>query len=208
MRMFRGISFLSFASFLLTSGISAVRAADFDFKDPKGVNSMQFLLDSEVEPIMGQASGVSGTISFDPAAPDKTTGKIVVETESIHFQNQKMTDTLRQADWLNTRQFTEITFVFKQIKSSKKTGDNGFELQVVGDFTCAGVTKELTVPVRATYLKDKAGQRLQGKKGDLLVLRSEFTIKRSDFKIKPGTMTAVVAEDINIRVSITGMHAE
>ena len=204
----RAYCVFSTACCLILSGLRSASAADFEFKDPKGVNSVQFLLDSEVEPIMGQASGVSGTIAFDPAAPEKTTGKIAVETESIHFQNQKMTDTLRQPDWLNTKQFTEITFAFKQVKSAKKSGENGFEMEVTGDFTCAGVTKELTVPVRATYLKGKAGERLQGAKGDLLVLRSEFAIKRSDFKIKPGMMNAVVAEDIHIRVSITGMHPE
>lgn len=195
-------------SFLFCSSAALASATDFDFKDPKGVNSVQFLLDSEVEPIMGQASGISGALAFDPAAVDKTSGKIVVDADTIHFQNAKMGEVLKQPDWLNTKQFPEITFAFKQVKSSKKTGADSYELQVVGDFSCAGVTKELTVAVRVTYLKGKAGERMQGAKGDLLVVRSDFVIHRSDFKLKPGQMTALVAEDINLRVCITGTHGE
>jgi hypothetical protein len=41
--------------------------------------------------------------------------------------------------------------------------------------------------------------------GDLLVLRSQFSIKRSEFKINPSTPGEVVAEDIELRVSIVGL---
>lgn len=193
---------------LLLVGPTLARAADFDFKDPKSVNSVQFLLDSEVEPIMGLASGITGTISFDPAAPDKTSGSITVDATSIHMMNEKMQETVHQGDWLDTKKNGEVKFEFKKVTASKKTGDNSFELTVTGDFTLKGVKKEMSVVVRATYLPGKAGARLQGKKGDLLVLRSDFTIKRSDFGIKPGMMANVVAEEINIKVSITGMHPE
>ncbi len=37
----------------------------FDFKDPKGVNNVQFKLDAPLESITGTATGVSGNVSFD-----------------------------------------------------------------------------------------------------------------------------------------------
>ena len=49
-----------------------------------------------------------------------------------------------------------------------------------------GLTKEITVPVKLTYLKDKLGQRVPKMEGDLLVIRSTFAIKRSDYGINPG----------------------
>ena len=79
----------------------------------------------------------------------------------------------------------EITFTFKSASKVKKVDDSTQEFEAVGEFSCNGVTKELTVPVRATYQKDRLGDRLRGKKGDILVLRTNFSIKRSDFKIKP-----------------------
>jgi polyisoprenoid-binding protein YceI len=76
---------------------------------------------------------------------------------------------------------------------------------VTGDFSLKGVTKELTIPVTFTYLPDMLGKRSNGSvQGDLLVLRSTFTINRSEFGIKPEQNTDKVAEEIEIRLAIAG----
>ena len=63
---------------------------------------------------------------------------------------------------------------------------------------------EQTVKVKATYLPDGISKR-QGKvQGDLLVLRADFSIKRSDYKIKLDTPTAVVGDEIQLKVAIAG----
>ena len=193
---------VALSAVLSTSALAA--AQDFNFKDPKGVNTVYFLCDSEVEPIMGIASGISGTVSFDAENPKATKGKIVVDASSLHTENKGMNDALLGPDWIDVKTNPEISFTFKEVKESKKTGDDQFELTVSGDFACKGKTKELTTTVRASYLKDKLGNRMRGKKGDLLVLRSEFKIARKDFDIKPDAPAAVVSEDIQLKVQIVG----
>jgi len=66
----------------LLSLATAVYAApeSFDFKDPKGVNNAVFNLDAPLESVNGSASGITGTVSFDPENPAATTGKIAVST--------------------------------------------------------------------------------------------------------------------------------
>jgi len=177
---------------------------EFDFKDPKGVNTMYFVLESTVEPIMGLASGVGGKVKFDPAKPEATSGSITVEAKSIDFPNKGMTNKLQESEWLDVKKHPTIDFKIKEIKDVKKGAESTIEMQVTGDFTCRGVTKEMTVPVKASYLQDKLGNRLQGKSGDLLVLRTSFKIKRADFGIKPSMGGEVVAEEIEIRASIVG----
>lgn len=183
-------------------------ALDFDFKDPKSVNAMYFLLDSEVEPIMGLASGISGSVQFDAEDPKKTSGKIVVAAESLHTDNKDMKKVLHGDDWMNVKDNPEISFTFQEVLDSKKTGDNQFELSVKGEFQCKGVTKAMTIPVRVTYQKGGLANRLRGQKGDLLILRTEFRIGRKDFGIKPDMNNTVVAEEIQIRAAIVGMHVE
>lgn len=208
MRSVRRTLLVSFFSGLLAASASAAASKEFNFKDPKGVNSMSFVLDSEFEPIMGLATGISGTVSFDPADAKKTTGKIVVDAESINCSNPAMTKVLHAEDWLNVEKNAEVSFTFKEVKEAKSTSAGEFELSVVGDFTCAGVMKEMTIPVKASYKKDGAGSRLRGAKGDLLILRAAFTINRKDFKIKTDMGPQVVSEEIQIRASIVGMSSE
>jgi hypothetical protein len=66
------------------------------------------------------------------------------------------------------------------------------------------VTKELTTPVKITYLKDKLKAR-SGKDGDLLVVRSNFTVKRSDFGINASRNEDKVANEIELSMSVAGM---
>jgi|CXWL01.1.fsa_nt_gi polyisoprenoid-binding protein YceI len=187
-----------------SAAIALAAATDFDFKDPKGVNTIAFILDSTIEPIIGVASGISGTVSFDPANPKATTGKIVVQTKSLHTENKGMKETLHGDDWLDATKNPTIEFNIKKVTDAKSGEKDTHELTVVGDLTIKGVTKEVTAPVKLTYLPGKLSERTSKLKGDLLMVRSNFVIKRSDFNIKPEMDGKVVASDIELRVSIAG----
>ncbi len=190
---------------LTAAGSARVLGAEFDFKDPKGVNTISFTLDSLLEPFTGMASGISGKVTFDPADAKATKGTITVETKSLKLENKGMQETLHGPDWLDAAKNPKIEFTFKKVTDYKSAGDNVFDLTVVGDMTCKGVTKELTVPVKATYLPGKLGERSGKLTGDLLVLRSNFTIARKDFGIKPDMGDKVVAEVIQLGISIAGV---
>lgn len=189
----------------LASAISAATAApqSFDFKDPKGVNNAVFKLDAPLEAINGSANGVSGTVTFDPEAPAATTGKIVVAADSLHVPNPMMKEHLHGAQWLDVAKHKEITFEAKSLANVKTTGDNT-TADVTGTLTIKGVAKEITVPVKFSYLKDKLGLRVPNQKGDLLVIRANFAIKRSDFGINPNAPADKVSDTIDLSLSIAG----
>ena len=178
----------------------------FDFKDPKGVNNAAFKLDAPLEAINGSANGVSGTVSFDPANPAAATGKIVVAASSLHVPNPMMKEHLHSAQWLDVASQPEITFEARGLKNVKTAGDN-ISADVTGTLTLKGVAKEITAPIKLTYLKDKLGRRVPNLKGDLLVIRSNFTIKRSEFGINPAAPQDKVADDIALSLSIAGASA-
>lgn len=188
---------------LATATALTAAPLSFDFKDPKGVNNAVFKLDAPLEAINGTANGVSGTLSFDPENPSKTTGSIVVGTASLHVANPMMKDHMLGAQWLDAATHPEIRFEIARIGAVKADGGN-FSGEVTGKFTLHGVTKDITVPVKATYLKDKLGLRVPNQKGDLLVLRSTFTVKRSDYGINPGAPQDKVSDEIEITLSLAG----
>jgi len=175
----------------------------FDFKDAKGVNNAVFKLDAPLESINGTASGISGTVNFDPENPEATTGRIVVEAKSLTVPNPVMKEHMHGAQWLDVEKYPEISFEAVKLANVKRAGDN-VTADVTGKFTLRGVTREITVPVRFTYLKDKLGARGGGKQGDLLVLRARFTINRADFEVNPKAPADKVAEEIEITLSVAG----
>jgi len=194
-------------SLLATALVSAAYAApqSFDFKDPKGVNNVQFKLDAPLETTTGTANGISGTVVFDPAAPAATTGKIVLETKSLTVGNPLMREHLHGANWLDVAKYPEITFEAAKVANVKTKGAQ-VTADVTGNLTIKGVTKEVTVPVSFTYLADKLGARFGDDKikGDLLVLRATFEINRNDFNLQPGQYTDKVAETIQLSFAIAG----
>jgi polyisoprenoid-binding protein YceI len=184
---------------------AAAAPISFDFKDPKGVNSIQFKTDAPLEAISGSGNGVTGTISFDPAAPEKTSGQIVLATKSITVPNGMMNEHLLGEGWLNADAFGEIIFKAASLKNVKKDGDN-VTADITGSLTLHGVTKNLTVPVKLTYLPGKLEARSGGSmKGDLLVVRSTFDVSRSDFGIKPGQNEDKVSDAVTITLSLAGI---
>ncbi len=180
----------------------------FDFKDPKGVNNVVFKLDAPLEAINGSANGVSGTVTFDSHNPAATKGKIVVASKSLTVGNSVMQEHMHSEGWLDVAKYPEIFFEVKQLKNVKTEG-NVTTADAVGTFSLKGVQKEITAPVKITYLPGKLADRSGGQmKGDLLVIRSNFSIKRADFNIKPGQNEDKVANEIELSLSVAGVSPQ
>lgn len=194
---------LLLATAVTTTAFAAPQS--FDFKDPKGVNNVQFKLDAPLESITGTATGISGTVTFDPAAPEATAGTIVLATKSLTVGNPVMGEHLQSDKWLDVAKYPTITFEAGKLANVRAKGPQVLA-DLTGKLTVKGVTKEITVPVSFTYLADKLGARLGSDKvkGDLLVLRATFEINRSDFGIMAGQAADKVAENIVLTLALAG----
>jgi polyisoprenoid-binding protein YceI len=187
------------------AGTALAAPLSFDFKDPKGVNAIQFHLDSLLEPISGTAGGVTGNVTFDPANPAATTGRIAVAAASLTVSNTMMTEHLQSDKWLDVAVNPTITFELTGLTDVKTTGTTT-SATATGKFTLKGVTKEISVPVKLTHLVGAFGKRLNKPElgGDLLVIRGEFTINRGDYGIQPGKNEDKVNPEIQLTLAIVG----
>ena len=195
LHLFLALAFLNCAAY------AAPQA--FDFKDPKGVNNAAFKLDAPLEAFSGNATGISGKVNFDPENPAATRGKIVVATASLHIGNSMQQQHMLSDKWLDAAKHPEIAFEVTDLKNVKTDGDTT-TADFTGTFMLKGVAKEITVAAKLTFLKDKLGKRVPNLNGDLLVIRSSFSIKRSDFGIMPGQMEEKVSDTIELTLSIAG----
>src|SRR4051794_25969507 len=102
MKTYQSVRLFRFAVALVaTALISHAAPRSFDFKDPKGVNNVQFKLDAPLESVTGTGTGIAGQVSFDPANPTSTTGRITLDAGSLTVGNPLMAEHLHSDQWLD-----------------------------------------------------------------------------------------------------------
>ena len=109
-----------------------------------------------VSTVRGSFAGATGTIEFDPAAPEKGSVELRIPAGSIDTGDEKRDGHLRSADFLDAEQYPEIVFKSTQVKTS---GTDRFVVD--GDLTIRGITKPATVSVELAGVTEdpRAGQR-------------------------------------------------
>jgi polyisoprenoid-binding protein YceI len=117
--------------------------------------------------------GVSGMVSFDAAAPEKSTVELDIKTDTLDTGVARLNKDIKSPEFLNIRQFHSITF---KSKSVRKIDDQQY--MVIGDLTFHGVTKPLTLRANLTGRgKDSKGELHAGADIHLIIKRSEFGVK-------------------------------
>ena len=96
----------------------------------------------------------------------------MVETSSVFTEPQKqiINKELREIVLL-PHQYPEIVFKSTNV-TGKLTGSSQYDLKIMGDLTLHGVTRPITIPTKVTVT------------GSELRAQGEFSINRSDFKVK------------------------
>lgn len=109
-----------------------------------------------VSTVRGTFSGVTGTIDFDPASPERGSVELRIPAATVDTGEDKRDGHLRSADFLDAETHPEIVF-----KSTKVTAGSADAFTVQGDLTIRGVTKPATVEVElAGIVEDpRAGKR-------------------------------------------------
>jgi polyisoprenoid-binding protein YceI len=140
--------------------------------------------------IQGRFDEFGGQFTVDPTNPEKSSFELSINPASIDTNNQKRDEHLRNADFLNAKQFPSMKFKSTAVRSTK----GGYE--VTGDFTMHGVTKPMTLELIG-------GRTAEFPKGVTRTgFSSEFALKRSDFGIDK--FTPAVGDKIYVTVSFEG----
>ena len=132
------------------------------------------------------------TVSFQAGegGADLASIEFAVKTESIDTGNEKRDQHLRSPDFLNAKQFPEVTF-----KSTATKALDADTTEVTGDLTLHGVTKPVTVKVTKVGTGDMRGTALVG-------YETTFTVKRSEFGMT--NMVGPVGDEIAMTVAVEG----
>ena len=141
-----------------------------------------------VSTVRGAFTKVSGTAKYDPADPSKTSLDATIEANSVDTRVEMRDNDLRSPHFLEVEKYPTITFHSKQAKAA---GEG--KVQVTGDLTIHGVTKQVVLDVDgpSAAIKDPWGNQRIGASATTKINRNDFGVSGA-----PG----VVGDEITITI--------
>jgi polyisoprenoid-binding protein YceI len=138
----------------------------------------------------GRFGAVSGTLTFDPAAPEKSTLNVSVDMTNIDTHVAALDKQLRD-HFFHAAQYPAATFTATGIV---ETGDNTGT--VTGNLTLAGVTRPVTLNVTFNGGRYPPIPFQPYRLG----FDATATIKRSDFGLTGAIWSGMVSDEVQLRI--------
>ena len=91
--------------------------------------------------VRGRFETFAGQISFDPERPESLQAKATVDVKSVNTGVDQRDEHLRSADFFNSEEHSEMRFEATAVSGTLRS------LNVVGDLTIAGTTREVALDV-------------------------------------------------------------
>jgi polyisoprenoid-binding protein YceI len=187
---------LSFAALVLAAGVPAL-AAD-TFVVDKGHSEVGFQVTHlGISKVRGRFNDFEGQIQIDAAKPEASSVQFTVKAASVDTGHEKRDADLKAVDGGFFEVDKHPTITFKSTKVVPKGKDL---YDVTGDFTMHGVTKTLTLPVKAAGpITDPSGNTKYG-------FETETTINRKDYGMTWHNVMdsggLVVSDDVKITIQL------
>jgi polyisoprenoid-binding protein YceI len=169
-------------------GVTAAAQAGTWQIDPNHSSAQFSVKHLGVSTVRGAFTKVSGTAKYDPADPAKDSVDVTIDAASVDTRVQMRDNDLKSPNFLDVQKYPTIVF-----HSKKATAAGTGKLQIVGDLTIHGVTKEVVLDVDgpSAQIKDPWGNQRIGASATTKINRQDFGIT-----YLPG----VVGDDLTITI--------
>jgi polyisoprenoid-binding protein YceI len=188
------VAFLALTSIFATPALADDASKDSS-KAPAGAYKLETshsqivfsILHIGLTDFYGRFDKLSGTLNYNPAAPEHSAVSIAIDTTSIDTPSSRLNDELKNSIF-DTAHFPGATF---KSTSIKRTGpDTG---QITGDLTIRNVTKPVTLDVTFTGTESNPLDNSR-----VLGFHATATIKRTDFGMTGMVWEPLVGDDIKL----------
>ena len=151
--------------------------------------------------VRGRFGTLSGTVDYDPKAPEASTINVTIDATSIDTREAKRDAHLRSADFFDVEKFPTLTFVSKRVTKSKDG------LTALGDLTMHGVTKEIALEVEGPTetTTDPWGNRRIGASATAKIHRKDWGLNWNAALEAGGV---VVGEQVKIAIEVSMIQAK
>ena len=192
MRMKSGLAILALAGAAMAQGTYTI---------DKAHSSAQFSVrHMMISNVKGAFSAVAGTIVYDPNNPAASKVDATIDVNSIDTREPKRDAHLKSPDFFDAAKYPSMEFHSKQ---AWKSGNN---IQVKGDLTMHGVTKEVVLDVDGptAEIKDPGGNMRIGATATTKLNRKDWGLTWNRALEAGGVM---VGDEIAITLDIEAVKA-
>lgn len=142
-----------------------------------------------VSTVRGAFTKVSGSAQYDPADPSKLSLEATIDANSVDTRVEMRDNDLRSPRFFDVQKFPTIAFHSKQAQAS-----GSGKLQITGDLTIKGVTKQVVLDVDGPTqpIKDPMG------KGQRMGASATTKINRQDFGVS--ALPGAVGDEVTITI--------
>ncbi len=184
------------AALVLASAFPAL-AAD-TFVVDKGHSELGFQVTHlGISKVRGRFNDFEGQIQIDAAKPEASSVQFTIKAASVDTGHQKRDADLKATDGGFFEVEKHPTITFKSTKVEPKGKDL---FSVTGDFTMHGVTKPLTLPVRALGpITDPYGNTKYGFEAETTINRKDYGMTWHNVMDSGGL---VVSDEVKITIQI------
>ena len=188
--------FLAIAAALLALVVSAPAQVTTWQIDPVHSFAQFSVRHMMVSNVRGEFTKCTGTIQLDPKDITQSTLEATLDATTINTREAKRDAHLKSPDFFDVAQFPTLTFKSKKITRNGKDG-----LQVIGDLTIHGVTREVTLDVEGPTppQKDPGGNLRIGASGRTKVNRKDFGLNWNRALDAGGVL---VGDDVTITLDV------
>jgi len=153
--------------------------------------------------VRGHFKNISGTLEIDPEHPEQASAKVAFDAASIWTGQPERDDHLRSEDFLHVERFPTISFRSTKVEPGARN-----EYRVTGDLTIRGVTRPVTLDVRALGQwqtgwwedgMDKGPKTRAGFVAKTRINRRDFGVNWNSLLEKGGV---VVSDDVDIKIDV------
>src|SRR5581483_4407797 len=185
--MYRGA--FVFVSTLALAAATAAQTGNWKI-DPNHSSAQFSVRHLGVSTVRGAFTKVTGSANYDPSDPWKDSLEATIEADSVDTRVTMRDNDLRSPNFLDVQKYPTITFHSRQAKSA---GEG--KLQITGDLTIHGVTKQVVLDVEgpSAPIKDPWGNQRIGASASTKINRKDFGVNGA-----PG----VVGDDISITIDV------
>ncbi len=178
---------LTFVAALALAASAVAQAGTWKI-DPNHSSAQFSVRHLGVSTVRGAFTKVSGSAVYDPVDPSKASVDASIEASSVDTRVEMRDKDLRSPRFLDAQKYPTITFRSKQVKAA-----GSGKLQITGDLTIKGVTKEVVLDVDGPTpaIKDPWGNQRIGASATTKISRNDFGVS---------ALPGIVGDDINITI--------